>query len=120
MAAEDQPSPQQLRPRSQILSPEAGSAAMALGMQTVPVVCVDVTEAQAKALNLSLNRIQGEWDLPKLGDLLEELRNLAGLEREQLPQPYEESFDLAAEMPQAQRQSASAGDPAGGGVDVHT
>ncbi|MCJ7822331.1 MAG: ParB N-terminal domain-containing protein, partial [Armatimonadetes bacterium] len=100
-------------------------AAKALGMQTVPVVYVDVTEAQAKALNLALNKIQGEWDLPKLGDLLEELRDLpdldetlsgfdhqemdqilADLEREQLPEPYEERFDLAAEMLQGQRQSA--------------
>jgi len=100
-------------------------AAIALGMKKVPVVYVDVSEAEAKALNLALNRIQGEWDLPKLGELLEELRDLpdldetlsgfdepemdqilADLERQQLPPPYEESFDAAAEMLQAQRESA--------------
>ena len=101
------------------------AAAMALGMKTVPVVYVDVTEEQAKALSLALNKVQGEWDLPKLGELLEELRDLpdldetlsgfdeqemdqilADLERQQLPPPHEESFDLAAEMLQAQRESA--------------
>ncbi len=100
-------------------------AAKALGMKTVPVVYVDVTEAQAKALNLALNKIQGEWDLPKLGELLEELRDLpdldetlsgfdpgemddllAGLERQQLPAPYEDSFPEAAEVLQAQREAA--------------
>lgn len=100
-------------------------AAKALGLKTVPVVYVDVTEQEAKTLNLALNKIQGEWDLPKLGELLEELRDLpdldeslsgfderetdqllADLERQQLPAPYEESFDLAAEMLQAQRESA--------------
>jgi hypothetical protein len=100
-------------------------AAKALGHRTVPVVYVDVSEAEAKALNLALNKIQGEWDLPKLGGLLEELRDLpdldetlsgfdeqemdailADLERQQLPAPYEESFDAAAEMLQAQRDAA--------------
>jgi len=97
-------------------------AAKALGLSAVPVVYVDVTEAEAKALNLALNKIQGEWDLPKLGELLEELRDLPGLdetlsgfdeneleellselERQQQRPPFEESFDLAAEMLQAQR-----------------
>jgi DNA modification methylase len=100
-------------------------AAKALGHQHVPVVYVDLSEAEAKALNLALNRIQGEWDLPKLGKLLAELRELpdldetltgfdgpeidtvlADLERQQLPPPYEESFDLAAEMLQTHRHAA--------------
>jgi len=100
-------------------------AARALGLRTVPVVYVDVTEAQTKALNLALNKIGGEFDLPKLGELLEELRELpdfdetlsgfdageiedllAELEREAMPAPYEESFDSAAEALQEQRLSA--------------
>jgi len=100
-------------------------AAKVLGLEKVPVVFVDITEAQAKALNLALNRIQGEWDLPKLGELLAELRDipdldetlsgfdsgemddlLAELERQQLPAPYEESFPEAAEVLQAQREAA--------------
>jgi DNA modification methylase len=100
-------------------------ASRALGMAAVPVVYVELSDAEAKALNLALNRIQGEWDLPKLGELLEELRELADfdetlsgfgvgeiedllaeLEREAMPAPYEESFDLAAELLQEQRLSA--------------
>jgi len=34
---------------------------------------VDLDEAKEKALNLALNKIQGDWDLPKLKDLLQEL-----------------------------------------------
>jgi len=101
------------------------AAATALGMTRVPVVYVNVSEVEAKVLGLALNRISGEWDLPKLGELLEELRDLpdldetlsgfdeaemesllADLERQQMPGPYEESFDLAAEMLQVQRESA--------------
>jgi DNA modification methylase len=99
-------------------------AAKRLGMQAVPVVFIQVSEGEAKALNLALNKIQGEWDLPKLGELLEELKGLpdldetlsgfdetemdqllSDLERQQMPGPYEESFDLAAEMLQARRES---------------
>jgi DNA modification methylase len=100
-------------------------AARALGLSSVPVVYVDISAHQAKALNLALNRITGDWDLPKLGQLLEELRDLpdldetlsgfddgeiesllADLERQQMPAPYEESFDVAAEVLQEQRYSA--------------
>jgi len=100
-------------------------AAKALGMTKVPVVYLDVSEAEAKVLNVAFNKIQGEWDLPKLGELLEELRDLpsldetltgfdgkeldqllADLERQQQPKPFEESFDIAAEMLQGQRLRA--------------
>jgi len=100
-------------------------AAKALGLKRVPVVFLDISEQEAKALGIALNKIEGEWDLPKLGALLEELRDLpdldetltgfdtnelenllAELERQQQPKPFEESFDLAAEMLQAQRNSA--------------
>jgi DNA modification methylase len=91
-------------------------AARELGLTRVPIVYVEVTDAQAKTLNLALNRIQGEWDLPKLGELLDELQALpefditlsgfdaeevdallAGLERERAPDPREETFPQAAE-----------------------
>jgi site-specific DNA-methyltransferase (adenine-specific) len=100
-------------------------AAKALGLKKVPVVYVDVTEQEAKALGIALNKIGGAWDVPRLGELLEELRDLpdldetltgfdqneldqllADLERQQQPPPYEETFDLAAEMLQAQRLQA--------------
>jgi site-specific DNA-methyltransferase (adenine-specific) len=91
-------------------------AARALGLKTVPVVFADISAEEAKALNLALNRIAGEWDMEKLGELLEELQHLPGidetltgfsaddiddiladLERQKAPDPKEESFPLAAE-----------------------
>jgi DNA modification methylase len=44
-----------------------------LGHSTVQAVIVDLPEADEKVLNLALNRIQGEWDLPKLSALLLDL-----------------------------------------------
>jgi len=44
-----------------------------LGVEAVEVSVVDLPEGKEKALNLALNKIQGEWDMPKLKDLLEEL-----------------------------------------------
>jgi len=100
---------------------EAGKA---LGLTKVPVVFVDVTEEEAKALNLALNRIQGQWDLPKLGELLEELRDLpelditltgfdnreidellAELERQQPLPAFEESFDAEQAMAEAEERA---------------
>jgi len=100
---------------------EAGKA---LGLTKVPVVFVDVTEEEAKALNLALNRIQGEWDLPKLGELLDELRELpdfdvtltgfdsreiddllAELERQHPLPALEEGFDVESAMATAQQQT---------------
>jgi len=91
-------------------------AAIALGLKTVPVVFADISAEEAKALNLALNRISGEWDVARLGELLEELQRLPGidetltgfsteeidglladLERQKAPDPREESFPLAAE-----------------------
>ena len=98
-------------------------AARALGMKRVPVVYLDISAAEAKALNLALNRISGEWDLPKLGGLLQELQDLpdldesltgfdadeidamlADLERQSAPDPREETFPDAAEALQTWMQ----------------
>jgi len=100
-------------------------AAKALGMAAVPVVYVELSDSEARALNLALNRIQGEWDLPKLGQLLEDLQRLpeidetltgfdaeeidallAELERDRAPDPREESFPEAAEALQQWRERA--------------
>ena len=43
------------------------------GKGEVEVSVVDLSPAKEKALNLALNKIQGEWDFPKLKDILEEL-----------------------------------------------
>ena len=44
-----------------------------LGIEEVEAVFVDLDDAHEKALNIALNKITGEWDYPKLKDLLEEL-----------------------------------------------
>ena len=100
-------------------------AARALALTSVPVVYVEVDENQAKALNVALNRISGEWDLPKLGSLLDELRDcpdfdatlsgfdpneldclLAEWERDRRPEE-EEGFDAEAAMLEARQATGS-------------
>jgi len=44
-----------------------------MGMSEVDCVVVDLDETKEKALNLALNKIQGDWDYLKLKDLLQEL-----------------------------------------------
>src|SRR2546426_5788225 len=46
----------------------------ARGDGTVPAVVVDRDDAEERALNVALNQVQGEWDLPKLSQLLGELK----------------------------------------------
>lgn len=45
-----------------------------MGNDSVPTVFVDVTPKEEKALNLSLNRIGGEWDAEKLFDVITEIK----------------------------------------------
>ena len=44
-----------------------------IGISEVDCVVVDMDETKEKALNLALNKIQGDWDYEKLKDLLQEL-----------------------------------------------
>ncbi len=44
-----------------------------LGYKEVEVSVVDLPDNKEKALNIALNKISGEWDMPLLKDLLEEL-----------------------------------------------
>ena len=44
-----------------------------LGKTEVEAVIVDLPESREKALNIALNKAQGDWDMPKLKDLLIEL-----------------------------------------------
>lgn len=48
-------------------------AAQAEGLDTLPVVYVDLDDPSEKQLNLALNRVSGEWDIEKLGALLGDL-----------------------------------------------
>src|ERR1019366_9115563 len=53
--------------------PVGVKATEAEGIETLPVVWVDLDETGEKQLNLALNRISGEWDEPALAALLAEL-----------------------------------------------
>ncbi len=48
-------------------------AARKLGLATVPVVFIDLSEDRAKLLNVALNKISGEWDTELLARLLADL-----------------------------------------------
>ena len=48
-------------------------AAQLEGMETLPVVYVDLDEPTEKQLNLTLNRTSGSWDVEKLQAMLQEL-----------------------------------------------
>ena len=50
-------------------------AARQLGWTEFPVVRVDLDDAQARLLNLALNRIHGEWDEAMLAEMLAGLRD---------------------------------------------
>jgi DNA modification methylase len=51
-------------------------AARRLGWQQVPVVYLDISQEQAKVLNLALNKISGAWDNQLLARLLSELKEI--------------------------------------------
>lgn len=47
----------------------------AQGQTEIECVVVDLDESEEKALNVALNKVSGQWDLPKLADLINELDN---------------------------------------------
>ncbi len=49
-----------------------------LGHTTAPTVLVDLDELREKALNVALNKIAGEWDMPLLKDLLLDIERSGG------------------------------------------
>jgi len=73
-------------------------AAKRLGLKTVPVVFVDLTETEASLLNIALNKISGDWDLEKLGEILSELRDLPDIDVSLTGFDTEELEDLFAGM----------------------
>ena len=51
-------------------------AARRLGLKKVPVVFVDLSQEQARLLNLALNKISGTWDNELLARLMAELNEV--------------------------------------------
>ena len=60
-----------------------------LGNKAVDVSVVDLDEKEEKALNVALNKISGEWDMPMLQDILFEL-NTDGFDMESIGFSMEE------------------------------
>ena len=103
------------------------TAARRLGYKTVPVIFLEITLEQARLLNLSLNKISGDWDNELLSRLLADLApvedidlSLSGFSDDELKKLLKgvesrekrdriESFDLDAALeaaraaPRAQR-----------------
>ncbi|MCC7407446.1 MAG: DNA modification methylase [Phycisphaeraceae bacterium] len=71
---------------------------VARGDTEVQVVAVDLPPEREKALNLALNKIQGDWDLQKLNDLLQELIQIPDLDLELTGFDLDESQDILAEV----------------------
>jgi DNA modification methylase len=55
-------------------------AARKLGLKTVPTIFLDLTQEQARLLNIALNRINGDWDDELLARMLADLKPVAGID----------------------------------------
>lgn len=73
----------------------------AAGEQETEAVVVDLDEQQEKALNLALNKIDGEWDTVKLGDLLSEIGEEDAV---QIGFSHEEYEDLLRDIEQEEQE----------------
>ena len=77
---------------------------------------VDLDETQEKALNITLNKVSGDWDLPKLADLISELDDgifdvgITGFDAAEIEDLFsqvhdkeveEDKFDLSAALEKA-------------------
>ena len=76
-------------------------AARELGLKEVPVIYLDVSENDAKLLNIALNKISGDWEEEKLAALLAELKTmddidelLTGFDEDELDQLLAEFEEL--------------------------
>lgn len=70
-----------------------------LGYEEIEVSVVNLDEKQEKALNVALNKIEGDWDNVKLKDLLEELDDgsfdveLTGFDMDEIENLMTQYFD---------------------------
>ena len=87
-----------------------------LGLKEVDCVVVEMDKEREKALNIALNKINGEWDTDKLAMLISDLQesdfdvSLTGFDEDELADLFEKSeerevkedeFDLTAELEKA-------------------
>ncbi|CDX03443.1 Adenine-specific methyltransferase [Desulfitobacterium hafniense] len=86
------------------------------GETEIECVVVDLDETQEKALNITLNKVSGDWDLPKLADLISELDDgifdvgITGFDAAEIEDLFsqvhdkeveEDKFDLSAALEKA-------------------
>ena len=94
-----------------------------LGIEEVDVVVVDLDDAKEKALNVALNKISGEWDFPKLKDLLTDIDTgdfdieLTGFDLDEIgeliafdKEPEEDGFDVDAALENTEEPVTKRGD----------
>ena len=98
-------------------------AARRLGLESVPVIWLDISAEEGRLLGLALNRVSGEWDEPLLARLLAELQGsldltLSGFSEDELSdllrsidarerRERPESFDLDEALDAATREPRS-------------
>jgi DNA modification methylase len=94
------------------------------GVKEVEVSVVDLDPEKEKALNLALNKIRGDWDNEKLGELLDELGKspdfdvtLTGFDipeiseiLDQLEEAKEDAFDFDGEVKKIKNPKTKTGD----------
>ena len=103
-------------------------AARRLGMESVPVIYVDLLPEEARLLSLAFNRISGTWDEPLLARFLSDLESVAdvdltltGFEDDEIKKllrklevrvkrDQPENFDLDAALEQSAPGAVSLGD----------
>ena len=73
-------------------------AAKLLKYKTVPVVQLDISENDAKVLNVALNKISGEWEEDKLTSLLAELKDMDDVDELLTGFDKDEIDDLLADL----------------------
>jgi hypothetical protein len=77
----------------------------------VPCVLLDLSDSQAKVLNLALNKISGEWDWDKLAVLLTEIDGIGGDELAFTGFGRDETDDILKLMAEDDETGASGIDP---------
>ncbi|MFA5143277.1 MAG: DNA modification methylase [Candidatus Omnitrophota bacterium] len=94
------------------------------GDKEVDVSVVDLDPEKEKALNLALNKIRGDWDIEKLGELLDELGKspdfdvtLTGFDipeiseiLDQLEEAKEDDFDFESALKDEEKATTKPGD----------
>lgn len=78
----------------------------AMGNDTVPVIQLDITKNEEKALNLAMNKIGGEWDVEKLYGVMNDLRvttelDFTGFDEKEVSKILDQFIEVDEEEPLA-------------------